>query len=202
MDDAEVARLYGPWEPFTELEARELLDPIGIPWWVASGVALEAFHGVARSHGDLDVGILRRDLAAFRTAIDGRFHAWSVGSGMLRPLNAEFPEPHPEADQLWLREHALAPWRLDVLLNPDRDGDWVFRRDPTFAAPIEAVTWQRDGIRYLKPEIALAFKAKRTRPKDDVDFLAALPMLDPTARDWLATYLRRHARGHSWLRDI
>ena len=179
-------------------EAAALLDPLGIPWWVSSGVALEAFHGVPRPHDDLDVGVFRRDLPILRAALGQRFHLWSVGSGMLRPITPETPDPHPESDQVWLREHALAPWRLDMLLNPDRDGAWVFRREPSFVAPLADVTWRSDGVRYLRPEIALAFKAKRTRAKDDADFAAALPRLDAPAVAWLAAFLDRAAPGHPW----
>jgi hypothetical protein len=179
-------------------EARTLLDPLGIPWWIASGVALEAFHGVPRRHGDLDVGVFRRDLPILRAGLSTRFHLWSAGSGMIRPLTDETPDPHPESDQIWLREHALAPWRVDVLLNPDRDGAWVFRREPSFAAPLDAVTWPADGVRYLRPEIVLAFKAKQTRPKDDVDFAATLPRLDDGAAAWLEAFLERTAPHHPW----
>ena len=102
------------------------------------------------------------------------------------------------ADQVWIREHALAPWRADVMLNPDRDGRWVSRRDRDFDAPLEDVTFERDGVRFLNPEIALAFKAKGMRPKDTRDLEVALPLMTDRARAWLADFLARVHPGHAW----
>jgi hypothetical protein len=39
-------------------------------------------------------------------------------------------------------------------------------------------------VEYLRPEVALLFKAGNDRPKDRADLLAA--QLDPAARGWLA----------------
>ncbi len=190
-------RLYGPWEPFTPAGARALFDPIGIQWWIAGGYCIEAFTGVSRPHEDIDVSMFRRDIPALRRALEGRLHIWSAGDG-LRPVDDDNPEPRASADQVWLREHALSPWRADVLLNPDIDGRWVSRRDRTFSAPLEDVTWVSSGIRYLNPEIALAFKAKLARPKDERDLAVTLPLLDDAARGWLADYLRRCEPEHPW----
>jgi aminoglycoside-2''-adenylyltransferase len=197
-EDLEFQRLYGPWAAFTPQQARDLFDELGIRWWIAGGYAVEAFTGVPREHEDIDVSIFRRDVPVLRTALNGRLHLWSTATGSLRPVDDKFPEPPADADQIWLREHALSPWRADVLLNPDDEGRWVSRRDRSFSAPLEAVTWELDGIRYLRPEIVLAFKAKLARPKDQRDFAATLPLLDGPARAWLADYLARKEPEHEW----
>ena len=197
-EDLDFYRRYGPWQPFTVEEAAELFDQIGIDWWIAGGVAIEAFTGVHREHEDIDISIFRRDVPRLRLALDGRYHVWSAAVGALRPVNDRFPDIHPDADQVWLREHAMAPWRADVVVNPDREGLWVSRRDPEFAAPLSTVTWVRDGVRYLRPEIGLSFKAKQLRPKDQHDFAAALPLLDERAREFLADYLARKEPEHPW----
>lgn len=191
-------RLYGPWEAFDPGQARQVFEPVGIRWWIAGGYAVEAFTGVHREHEDVDVSIFRRDVPALRKALHGRFHLWSAGQGALRPVGDRFPEPAEDADQIWLREHALAPWRVDVVLNPDEDGQWVSRRDPSFVAPLDDVTFESAGIRYLRPEIALAFKAKLARPKDEQDFAAAVPLMSSASRAWLADYLARIEPEHSW----
>lgn len=197
-EDAEFYRRYGPWQPLTVGETAELLDPLGIPWWVAGGLAAQAFHGVARDHDDIDVSIFRRDLPRVLGLAEGNFHVWAAGSGMLRPLTVQQPEPHEGSDQAWIRAHALAPWRADILLNPDRDGRWVNRRDPDMAVDLDKVTWMKDGIRYLNPEIVLAFKARLSRPKDEHDFAATLPLLDSRQREFLADYLARREPDHAW----
>lgn len=72
------------------------------------------------------------------------------------------------------------------------------RRDPDMAAELAAVTWAKDGVRYLNPEIVLQFKAAHVRPKDEHDFAAMLPLLDHRQRTFLADYLDREKPGHVW----
>jgi hypothetical protein len=56
-----------------------------------------------------------------------------------------------------------------------------------------------DGIPYVIPEVVLLFKAKAPRPKDQSDFLQALPVMDSTRRSRLAGWLSRVHPGHPWL---
>lgn len=123
---------------------------------------------------------------------------WAAGPHGLTPLDDQQMVMPDEADQVWVRPHALAPWRADVVLNPDDEGQWVFRRDREYVVDLERVTWLQDGVRYLNPEVVLAFKAKRTRPKDEIDFDATGPLLAPTARSWLRDFLARIQPGHIW----
>jgi hypothetical protein len=134
---------------------------------------------------------------------DGRYHVWSAGSSGILPLSAGKSVLPDDADQVWLREHALAPWKYDVVLNPDRDGRWVFRRDPSLDYALDEVTWVADdGIRYLNPELALAYKAKSDRPKDRADLAAALPLLGAARRTWLADMIHHLHPDHAWLEQI
>ena len=50
------------------------------------GRAIEAFTGVSRPHEDIDIELLRADLAEFRAPVDSRYHLWSVSDGALTPL--------------------------------------------------------------------------------------------------------------------
>jgi hypothetical protein len=169
-------------------------------WWVVGGWAIDAFTGQAREHDDIDLVIWRRDLPAFQELVGERHHVWSVGSGMLRPLNADWPELHPEAGQVWLRDHALAPWFLDCILAEDRDGLWVSRRDDDHVAPLADVTWVADdGICYLRPEVVLHHKARLDRAKDRADLAVAWPLLGEAEQEWLREALRRWDPQHGWL---
>ena len=56
---SEFERIYGPQLSWTPAEARDLLEGLPVPWWVAGGWAIEAFTGVAREHEDIDLSILR-----------------------------------------------------------------------------------------------------------------------------------------------
>jgi hypothetical protein len=200
MDDAEFERLYGPWDPFDPPGLRDVLADFGGPWWVVGGWAMELFSGTRRRHEDIDVAIFRKDLPLLLDLARGRYDVWSVGAGALRPITDDWPEPHPDAGQVWLREHARAPWVLDCLLNEDRDGLWVSRREDR-AAPLGETTWTTDdGIRVQDPEIVLHHKALQDQPKDRADRDAAWPLLDEGRRGWLReAVLRVYGPDHPWL---
>jgi hypothetical protein len=202
-EELRFQRLYGPWRPASLVQAKELFDEFSRPWWIAGGWAIEAFTGVSRHHEDIDVAIWRRDVPALRDWVDDRYHVWAAGSGSLRPVTEEQPDMPDTADQVWLRKHALAPWEYDVVLNPDRDGRWVFRRDPSLDFALDDVTWVADdGIRYITPEMALVYKARLDRPKDQADLAATLPLLSSRQRAWLADLIAHLHPGHSWLTHL
>jgi len=193
----EFARIYGPQDSWTPVEVRDLLDGLGVPWWVAGGWALEAFSGVARDHEDIDISVLRRDVGAIRAHLEPDWHLWSAGgSGLLhlRPGRA-VPE---DSGQIWVRQHALAPWRGEILLNPDVDGRWQFKRDPSLVVSLDDATWERDGVRYLRPELVLAHKAASPRAKDDADLDAALPLLGAAQVAVLRRVVDAQPAGHPW----
>ena len=145
LDPEELAfqRLYGPWKVSTPADAQELMDGYDGDWWITGGWAIEAFTGVRREHEDVDVSLWRRDIEKLRLHLKGRYDLWSNAGGRLRPLTDQRPEQPDDADQIWLRRHALAPWEFDLQPNPDRDGRWVFRRDPTLDYALDEITWDR-----------------------------------------------------------
>jgi len=59
-----------------------------------------------------------------------------------------------------------------------------------------------DGIPYARPEVVLLFKAKASRPKDEVDFTTILPHLDSSRRAWLGDALMLVHPGHAWLERL
>lgn len=86
------------------------------------------------------------------------------------------------------------------MVNPDEDGAWVNRRWAEHVAPLAEVTWVADdGIRYLRPETVLLFKARLRRPKDDHDLRSALPLLSVEQVAWLRTAVAATEPGHAWL---
>jgi hypothetical protein len=198
-EDLEFYRRYGPWEPVDPVGAEQLMAGYREPWWIVGGYAIEAFTRTARRHEDCDVVIFARHLDIFRAHFESRFHLWAVGSGALRPLDDRFPELPDWAGQVWLREHALAPWRLDCIVNPDQDGRWQSKRDEAHVADLDQITWVDDrGIRYLNPEVTLLFKAKQAREKDRLDLEAAWPRLAPQQRTWLRDAVQRMYPEHPW----
>ena len=70
-------------------------------------------------------------------------------------------------------------------------------------APVEDVTWLAEsGIRYLRPEITLLYKAALHRPKDDRDLAVTWPLLDEDARAWLRESVTRLYPDHAWLARV
>ncbi|MFG1628717.1 nucleotidyltransferase domain-containing protein [Kribbella sp. NPDC049227] len=205
LDAEELAfqRLYGPWKQSTPAEAREVLDGYDGEWWIAGGWAIEAFTGVRREHEDVDVSLWRRDIEKLRLHLKGKYDLWSNAGGQLRPLTDQRPDQPADADQIWLRKHALSAWEFDLVVNPDRDGRWVFRRDPELDYDLHDISWVTpDGIRCLNPEIALAYKAKQSRPKDEQDLAATLPLLTDERRTWLADMIEHLHPGHAWIETV
>lgn len=122
---------------------------------------------------------------------------------MISPLTDEQPQLPEWSDQMWIRAHAWSPWVVDFVATEDVDGRWVFRRDPSFTAALENITWtDGGGIRYLNPEVALAWKAKLDRPEDLVDLAATLPLLSDDARVWLTDTVRRLHPEYRWLEQL
>ncbi|MGQ7311874.1 hypothetical protein ACUOFU_09260 [Microbacterium arabinogalactanolyticum] len=200
MEEAEFTRLYGHWAPRTPEDVRDFFDGYGGTWWIAGGWALQAFTGVERHHEDIDPGILRAELPLLRAHVGDRLHLWAAFSGALKPVASDDPDDLPDGcGQLWARRSAADPWEYDILLGPGTTDEWQYRRDPSVRMPMADALWERDGIRFLQPEIQLLYKARGLRDKDRADFDATLPFLDGRRRAWLADALRRTIPGHPWL---
>jgi hypothetical protein len=198
--EAEFQDLWGSWALVTPRDVGEILGDIDAPWWIAGGWAIDAWTGTRREHSDVDASMFRADLPALRTAAQGRLHIWSAGPDGIRPVDDRLPALPDSADQVWLRANARSPWLIDLLLNPGQRGAWVNRRDRTMVAPLDEVTWiADDGIRYLKPEFVLIFKAKQARPKDRVDLERTWPELSAAQRTVVRTYVSDHYPEHEWL---
>jgi hypothetical protein len=88
---------------------------------------------------------------------------------------------------------------VGFLLEQSTTGRWVFRRHPAVRRPLAEVgTTTSDGVAVVRPEVALLFKAKGPRFKDQRDFDRVLPHLDEATRAWLASALEQAHPGHTW----
>jgi hypothetical protein len=185
------------WRALEPHDALELMRGYDRPWWVGGGWALDLFLGERkRDHEDLDVVVLRRDQDAVRAHLAG----WDLQvahSGELSPWTGERIDPPRHT--LWARSDATGPWELELVLVETERGLWRFRRDPSVTMPLERVGIERDGIPFLAPEIALLYKAKESRERDEADFASVLPHLEPERRRWLAEAIRSQDRSHPWL---
>lgn len=169
------------------------------------GWALDLFIGQpSRPHFDLDVAVARHDLTIaqqylqgwdFQYAVPGTsdpvvFKSWQNGETLGFAIHGS-----------WARESSEAPWRFEFLLHEIEGNVWSFRYCPAIKHPVNSIgDCTKDGIFYLRPEIALLYKAARQREIDDQDFPRVLPRLADHQREQLACDLLRFSPQHAWLR--
>ena len=191
LDEETFQALYGRWVPLEPAQVAELFRATSVRWWIAGGRAARV-GAPARHHEDTDVAVRLSDLDELRKDLSD-WHLWEANSGTLRPL---LPGDRltEGCEQLWARRDAQQPWALDLLLDRSTDG-WTYKRDPRIRVPWERALHTVNGIRYLRPEIALLHKAHLDRPKDRADLAAA--RLDPGGRTWLANTLEQLGH-HTW----
>ncbi len=202
LDHDEIVRLYGPWKARTPRDAAELFDGYCGRWWVAGGWAIEAFTNSPRRHDDLDPSIARSDVAAFRQHLSGRLDVWAADDGALRPLVGQDDPLPATCGNLWLRTSGADPWEYDVILMDVTSTRWTYKRDARISLPADEILWTREDIPYLRPEVQLLHKAPGLRPKDQADFEACLPLLEPAPRAWLRSALGIAHPGHPWLAHL
>ncbi|MCW2738682.1 hypothetical protein [Nocardioides sp.] len=198
-DHDEIVRLYGPWLARTPQDAAALFEGYAGPWWIAGGWAVEAFTDVARGHDDVDPSIPRSDVAGLRRHLSGRLDVWQADDGSLRPMVEPEDTLSDTCENLWLRASGADPWEYDVILMHTTSTTWTFKRDPRISLPLSEITWTRDGIAYLRPEVQLLHKARGLRPKDQADFEACAPLLESGPRTWLRSALSMAHPGHAWI---
>ena len=186
------------WTPLDPDKAKRLLDGGGFRWWLNGGWAIDTFLGrQTRDHGDIDVAVLRCDLAE----VDRWLGSWDIhlaSAGTLSPWNRE-PVPAEAGNDLWCRPGGSYAWALQLNLLDSDGGQWLFRRNRQITLPISNLGRQSNtGVPYIAPQIVLLFKAKNPRPRDEEDFASVLPLLDHRAKEWLATSIEATYGDHPW----
>ncbi|HSZ51263.1 MAG TPA: hypothetical protein VK801_06805 [Caulobacteraceae bacterium] len=193
-----------PWTPLSPEEVARVFRGAPFSWWLAGGYAIERFIGQPfRPHADIDVLVLRRDHDALRRHLS-RWDCWAADPpGRLRPwpLNEALAQP---IHDIWCRRAPDVPWSLQLMLDESEGEDWRSRRNPAIGRPIaELGAPDAAGIPLLAPEIQLFYKAKAPRPKDEIDFAVAAPLLAPAQSAWLRWAIETtHGPAHPWLQKL
>jgi hypothetical protein len=185
------------WDAWHPAEAARRLAGVDVPWCVIAGWSLDLFRGrQTRDHEDLEIAVPAHGFPAVRQALP-EFDVFAIVEGHAEPIGeTSLAESH----QTWVRDLDSGSWRLDVIREPWEGDTWVCRRDPRLRRPgSDVIAHTPGGIPYVQPEIALLFKAKHTREKDQADFDGALPLLGPEAREWLVEALELVHPGHPWI---
>jgi hypothetical protein len=199
MCDVSPTSELGDWRSVEPAEAATLFDRLAVKWWIAGGWALDMFlDETSRTHGDLDVGVLRRDIRSVLHELSG-WEWCEARDGVLTRLPIGIP-PRSDVNSLWCRPVGTAPWVFELMLDESDGALWLFRREPAIKRPLSMLTrTSSSGIPYLAPEIQLLYKAKTLRPHDQADFDRVAPRLDTAAREWLRDSLARTSLRHPWI---
>ncbi len=194
------------WDAWTPAEVARLLANVQAPWCVTAGWAIDLFlGGQRREHGDLEVAVPLDRFAEVVAALAGFEFFIPVsgpGDGLVWPLElAGDLFDNDEHHQTWVREPETGLWRLDVFREPSDGEMWICRRAESIRLPYrELIEYTADGIPYSRPEVTLLFKAKHSDlPKNEADFGAVLPHLEPARRHWLRESLAIVHPDHPWL---
>jgi hypothetical protein len=183
-------------------EAAAWLAPLTARWWFAGGWAIDLHAGAqSRPHGDLDIGILRRD-AREVLAVFSSWEIFEAEAGVLTRLKQGAP-PRSGVNLLWCRPAGAAEWALEFLLDDAIEDEWVFRRQPDIRRRLATIVRRTaEALPYLAPEIQLLYKSRNPRPRDEADFRLLAPRLDGEARAWLNDALVRTDPQHAWIPDL
>jgi len=186
------------FEQVTPSQAPALMDGYNAMWWIAGGWALDLVGGgITRDHLDLDVGVFREDLShLFEALSDVELH--SADGGRLELMSGA-EEMRTEANSIWAKRPDAKKWLFELIMNEREKDEWVYRREPSIRRPLNELTVEVDGLKCLRPEIQLLFKAKHMRGRDIADFDAHSPALNGASRMWLREALAIAHPGHLWI---
>jgi len=188
------------WEPWTPEDVASRLLGTSARWYVVAGWALDLFVGrQSRPHDDIEIGVPAESFSEIREVFaDYDFDV--VDSGRRWPLASD---AFASTFQTWLRDNKTGVYHLDVFREPHNGSEWICRRDERIRMPYDQlIRFSGKGIPYMSPEVALLFKAKGLREKDQADFDGVLPLLRPQQIDWLRVNLELVHPGHVWINAL
>ena len=172
-------------------EVAALLLEISGRWWLSGGWGIDEFATggrASREHGDVDVSVARQDWPAFWSELHGRLDLRVADAGRLDEPARERVGGHVR--NIWAREWAGGPWRLQINLEETEGDLWRYRRNPHVSRPISQVRWWSGRTWCIAPAVQLLWKAKSPRPNDEHDCAITLPKLPVDERAWLAQAIR------------
>lgn len=198
------------WQPLSVAEVADAMRGVPCRWWIAGGWAIDLFLGrQTRPHADTDVVILTCD----QLVVQQHLSAWRLYKtqqptpSRLAPWPAgQYLAPQTNIHNIWVKDRDGGPWRFQLMLTEDAGDRWVFRRDRRIGGPLSDLGWvDSDGLPVICPEVQLLYKARPAdrRAKDQADFEAAVGVLSPAARSWLAGAIEtQYGPNHDWLRPL
>lgn len=190
----------GAWSPLAVSAVERLLRDAGFRWWFTGGIALELHVSSSwRGHGDVDVGICRRDARQLYEHL-ATAELFVAAAGQLRRWRGEELAEQASEKNIWVRSLDSGCWVLDIQVGDGDAESWIYRRDRKVRRPWQqAVLRTGGGVPYLAPELQLLFKSKTPRAKDDHDLRKVLPLLEPHR---LRALLELLPAAHPWRDEV
>lgn len=202
LSPSEIEGLDALWaRHWSPSQITQRLSGVDVPWYVAGGWALELFRGAPqRDHSDLEIGIPAAVFPLVRECFS-EYVFDTVDDGCIWYDAA--PEALAATHQTWLRDPVSGDYLVDVFREP-HDGDtWICRHSSAIRLPYaEIIDHTAEGVPFLVPELALLFKAKHARPKDQGDFETTVPHLSSRQRATLADLVGQLYPNHRWLAGL
>ncbi|MFT3824314.1 MAG: hypothetical protein QM731_10355 [Chitinophagaceae bacterium] len=189
------------WQSLLPQEVMKLFEQVDFPWWIAGGYAIDHFVGrPVRTHDNINVLVMRKDLQQIRESLTGWDCRAVDRSGFLIPWS-EGEALTDTTRVVWCREQQESPWQLQLMLDEGNSDNWYSRRCEAVTKPVgELGVFDNSGIPFLVPEVQLFYKSKSPREKDEMDFDAALPLMDAPQRAWLSdAIIAAYGKTNKWL---
>jgi hypothetical protein len=174
----------------------EMMQNFKKPWAIAGGWSIDLFLGkVTRDHNDIEIVIFRSDQLAVREyLIDWNFR--KVQNGIVTPWKGDellVPPIHETYAEKEIK-------KIEILLNESDAEHWVYRRDTRIQRElIKTFLTTNSGIPFLSPEIALLYKSKNPRLKDEIDFRNIYEYISIEQKQWLQHSLKLLYAKHPWI---
>ena len=172
------------WRQTSPQELIGWLAPVDVPWGIAGGWALDLWGGaVTREHSDIEIACFRTDMPRLLPAL-GAFEIVIARNKVLTPYRDGDALP-TDNFSLWLRRHGETLWDFEIVAEAQRDGRWVYRREPSVTRPLADLFIRVLEGPVIAPEVQLLYKCKDPRPKDLDDLRHYVPLLDDAQYRWL-----------------
>lgn len=186
------------WSPLSVSAVATLFAGAAERWWLSGGYAIEHRLGRAtRSHGDIDVSVVRSDWAAFVARLPASLEAVAAMDGWLLPLAAHADDP--SLQNIFVRDVETGRWVLQINLEEGDALVWRYRRDPRVTLPWDRAVSFVDPLPTGSLATQLLFKSRQQLPKDNLDLAAAWPAVPSADRAWLTDAIRFAHPDSAWL---
>lgn len=203
------------------------LDPLDIKWILSGGWAIDVhLNRITRERCDLDISVpysdrligieffLKKDwqiegklFDGFKTLSkisdydEGIHYFWSFPKGV--EFISEYVDDRGNRRIAYNRKTQSELDYLEVFLDRIEDGQFIYRRDQRIKRRVDRAILERNGVRYLAPELVLLFKSKNLSGKNLQDFNTTINSITGEALVWLNDAISLlYGSTHAWLAHL